>query len=59
MPNWEYKYIYDRTDTNNKGIERKLNEIGKQGWELVSVIFGTGQHQDRAKVHSYIFKRQI
>jgi len=34
---WEYVSIVKRTDT---ALASELNELGKSGWELVSVIYG-------------------
>jgi len=34
-----------------------LNDLGSQGWELVSMIGRTGEVPDNAKIHGYILKR--
>lgn len=50
-PSWEYKVIYydDRPQSGTSGTrarssasESKLNTLGKEGWELVSVRTGSG-----------------
>jgi hypothetical protein len=45
---WEY-YVVD-VPLSYEGADRRLNELGEQGWELVSVIVegdydGGGQHR--------------
>ncbi len=53
---WEYNYVYLKTNTNDSNrIHSMQNDLGSQGWELVSVIEAGEGHQ--AKIHSYIFKR--
>jgi hypothetical protein len=58
MTRWEYLYFTDaerETSTlHPPGHKEKLNELGKDGWELVSVVF------DReGRVQKLYFKRQI
>ena len=52
---WEYRYVYFKTDTDDREIEQMLNEMGYDGWELVSIVFAGDAV--RAKMHSYVFKR--
>ena len=53
---WEYKYVYMKTNTNDVGkIEEMLNDLGNQGWELVSVV-ETGERHF-AQIHGYVLKR--
>lgn len=40
---WEYKII--KLNPQSRGGEEILNELGKQGWELVSVVLLT--HKDK------------
>ena len=54
---WEYKYIYMKTRTDDMSIEMMLNELGGDGWELVSVFGGTDNTSSNATIHSYVFKR--
>ena len=49
---WEYKFIYKKTRTDESQMESFLNDLGEQGWELVSVIFRLGIF-----MLGYIFKR--
>jgi ribosomal protein L40E len=58
MAKWEYKTVYAKTLTNDKGIEPMLNRLGAEGWELVSVIWQTG-HLTTTMPHLYILKRQL
>lgn len=44
---WEYKFEYDVR-------EKKANELGAQGWELVSVSLTSGS----SSVNEYAFKRR-
>ncbi|MHA2170522.1 MAG: DUF4177 domain-containing protein [Candidatus Kariarchaeaceae archaeon] len=54
--NWEYHYVYMKTNTNDsERIQAMLNDLGNQGWELVSVI-EAGERRF-CEIHSYIFKR--
>lgn len=52
-PQWEYKIVNLKF---NSGTEQKLNEIGGQGWELVSAErnIANGETLDAATYH---FKR--
>ena len=58
MARWEYLYFTDaekETSTlHPPGHKEKLNELGKEGWELVSVVF-----DQTGKVQKLYFKRQI
>ncbi|MHA1552741.1 MAG: DUF4177 domain-containing protein [Candidatus Heimdallarchaeaceae archaeon] len=54
---WEYKYVYMKSKTDSADIEGMLNDMGSQGWELTSVIGGSGDDPFYAQIHSYIFKR--
>lgn len=36
MQKWEYKYIYlTGVGGDEKEIERKMNDLGAEGWELI------------------------
>jgi hypothetical protein len=54
---WEYTYVYFKTRTDDLQIEVMLNDMGSRGWELVSVVFGTGSMPSDAMIHGYFFKR--
>ena len=58
MTRWEYLYFTDaerETSTlHPPGHKEKLNELGKDGWELVSVVF-----DQAGRVQKLYFKRQI
>jgi hypothetical protein len=58
MTRWEYLYFTDaekETSTlHPPGHKEKLNELGKDGWELVSVIF-----DQKGQVQKLYFKRPI
>jgi hypothetical protein len=50
MKKWEYKIIENQTN------EYFLNELGKEGWELVSLVYVvSGLFMD----WQYTFKREI
>lgn len=49
---WEYKIINPHKD-GNPNSEFELNELGKERWELVTVV-------DRGyKIEAWIFKRRL
>lgn len=49
QPQWEYKFLYEAS-------EKKSNELGSQGWELVAIqSTGPGLANN---VPTYVFKRQ-
>jgi len=54
---WEYRYEYLKTRTDDVDIEVMLNDLGSQGWELVTVVFGSGSIPSDATIHGYFFKR--
>ncbi len=54
---WEYKTFYNKSDTNDRTIQGKLNWFGAEGWELVSVVFET--YNNVCRIHTYFFKRPI
>jgi hypothetical protein len=35
---WEYKVIYLDTKDDNEGTQKKMNELGKDGWEYAGVV---------------------
>ncbi|WP_309399706.1 DUF4177 domain-containing protein [Cerasicoccus maritimus] len=47
---WEYK-----TEYYQQLSEKRLNDFGKQGWELVG--FSTNQDRNQNVSYSYVFKR--
>jgi hypothetical protein len=57
MTTWEYKFELESAWTKEgKSQEQRLNELGKEGWELVTVAY--------IPVHgpsdvSYIFKKSL
>lgn len=57
MAKWEYLYFTDADkDTPSlhpPGHKEKLNELGNEGWELVSVVFDSS-----GRVQKMYFKRQ-
>jgi len=48
----EYKYIRQNIDKEEPLDENKLNELGKEGWELVSVF-------NKDTIAHYYFKRLV
>lgn len=61
MTKWEYRVISFETFgllgglVETKEIEEKLNELGKEGWELISAYATVGGSSSRRVV--YNFKR--
>ena len=57
MTRWEYRYFTDaekETSTlHPPGHKEKLNELGNEGWELVSVV-----SNHTVKVKKLYFKRE-
>jgi hypothetical protein len=49
MKKWEYKVLVMNTEKE----EEKMNELGKEGWKLVSV------RHSPIGLHSYYFKRPL
>lgn len=47
---WEYLIA---TDSNN------INELGSNGWELVSVVYFPSLMYPNSSITNYYFKRQI
>ena len=58
MNRWEYLYFTDvekETSTlHPPGHKEKLNELGKEGWELVNVVFNQS-----GEVKKLYFKRPV
>ncbi len=60
---WEYKTIKLETTgfsggkLNEKNLEYQINQLGEQGWELVTA-FDTNQSQGASRYVVTIFKRQ-
>jgi len=56
MQEWEYKVISDK-GLSEEELEKKMNELGEQGWEFVWPIFNL------ANAHStpnrLVFKRPL
>ena len=53
---WEYKVVFGINERMPKQ-ESRLNELGKEGWELVSVMTGSVLGINIHKEHT--FKRRI
>jgi hypothetical protein len=57
MARWEYLYFTDADKETSilhpPAHKEKLNELGKEGWELVSVVF-----DQTGKVQKLYFKRE-
>ena len=55
-PRWEYTYFWPKNDpgVNMSQIMSRLNEMGDQGWELISVNAHNGSWLDSA---CYILRR--
>jgi len=49
MKKWEYKYVMARPSYNEE-FNEQLNELGKEGWELVTI---TNEHEEQ------VFKREL
>lgn len=51
---WEYKVV--EVIEFQKNTEGKLNELGKEGWELVGIVYAT----DKATpYYRFFFKRTL
>lgn len=54
---WEYKTIVEVHEMNRMGgstrIEPKLRELGREGWELVTVL-----NPGRIRAAEWVFKRR-
>ncbi len=60
MKRFEYKILYGSVDFNPSEDERMLQELGNEGWELVSWIEGKARKQGiGAKRLYYFLKREI
>ena len=63
MPNWEYKVTrVETTGKNNPNLdnleESDLNELGRDGWELVDVaVVNSGNSKSFAAY--FFFKREV
>jgi hypothetical protein len=60
---WEYKSVYSN---NTDADKTKLNGLGKEGWQLVSVVPASVNDSSNGDLHShdlntalYIFKRPL
>lgn len=53
VPKWEYRTVWDQTDT------AKLNALGRDGWELVSVHTASLNGTTGREVGWLFFKRPI
>jgi hypothetical protein len=49
---WEYQSVSIQSAKYYEESDNRLNEMGKQGWELVAVI----SREDRGRIE-YVFKR--
>jgi len=59
MKKFEYKIIDGSINTVKKDDEFVLNELGKEGWELISFIEGKAKNSGLgAKRLYYYFKRE-
>lgn len=64
MSNWEYHVIklktesgfFSGTEFDSDSLAEKLNEMGRQGWELVS-IFGIEKVDGGSKYINAVLKR--
>ena len=55
MKKFEYKILNERIRNNDFHITKDdLNEFGKEGWELISVIFDTEREE-----RDFYFKREL
>ena len=58
MTKWEYLYFTDvekgASSLHSPGHKEKLNELGREGWDLVSVVFDS-----EGRVQKLYFKREI
>ncbi|WP_217988499.1 DUF4177 domain-containing protein [Paucisalibacillus globulus] len=62
MNNWEYmveNWTIPIDTTNREEFETELNEYGKDGWELVTIIPKLGVIDELQVVSQLIFKRKI
>lgn len=62
MNNWEYmveNWTIPIDTTNREEFETELNEYGKDGWELVTIIPKMGVIDELQVVSQLIFKRKI
>ena len=54
---WEYKvFDHNAGGSRSEELNEKLNELGTQGWELVSCSLQTGQH---STTQVLILKRKL
>jgi len=57
MQKWEYDTV---NPSNQAKLSRdELNAWGKEGWELVSVVFASGFEGEYGDGYVYVFKRPI
>jgi uncharacterized protein DUF4177 len=52
LTKWEYKVVSYNGSPDSK-MERELNQLGKQGWELASVI----AHGEESSCFTLVLKR--
>ena len=52
MTKWEYKVV---GDTNNESLEERLNELGREDWEVVAGGIGGGHYTNS----QFVLKRPL
>jgi hypothetical protein len=58
MTKWTYKrVIFDVLDVLEDGFEKKLNELGAEGWELVSTF--DRERGGNSKECFFLFRRAL
>ena len=58
MIKWEYKTEYINEYSLTEKQEKTLNDLGKEGWEMISLIKSSGGPTNRSYFQAF-FKRPI